>query len=244
MRKKNILAVIPARMKSSRFPGKPLADLCGKPMVIWVCQAAQQAKMIDKAIVATDSEEIVSVCKHHNFDVVLTSESHKTGTDRVAEVAKKVNADIYVNVQGDEPLIEPETIDKTVSALIEDNRFEIVNLYTKITNPSDINDINVPKVVLGSDSRAVFFSRLPIPFQKKKVSMDFYRQVCVYVFTKNALSTFSKLNQGPAEKAEEIELLRFLEHGMPIKMIETNTRSFGVDTPGDLERVSKIIREG
>ena len=243
MNKEKILAVIPARMKSSRFPGKPLADLCGKPMVIWVCQAAQQAKMIDKAIVATDSEEIVSVCKHHNFDVVLTSESHKTGTDRVAEVAKKVNADIYVNVQGDEPLIEPETIDKAVITLMGDRNFEVVNLCAQIENHADLVDATVPKVAIGPGQKAIFFSRSPIPYPKNPNSIAFYRQVCIYVFTKKSLSAFSKLKQGPLEIAEEIELLRFLENGIPIKMAEVKTRSFGIDTPSDLKRALKVIKE-
>lgn len=244
MDKKNILAVIPARMSSSRFPGKPLADLCGKPTIIWVCEAAQKASMVNEVVVATDTEEIAEVCAKRHFDVVMTRKDHKTGTDRVAEVAKKRNADIYVNIQGDEPLIEPETIDKAVSQLIETRDFEVVNLCAKIENPEDLVDATVPKVAVGPERRAIFFSRSPIPYPKNPNLITFYRQVCVYVFTKNALQIFSKLKQGPLETAEEIELLRFLENGIPIKMAEVKTRSFGIDTPSDLKEAIRVIKEG
>lgn len=244
MDKKNILAVIPARMNSSRFPGKPLADLLGKPMIIWVCEAAQKASMVDGVVVATDTEEIAEVCAKRHFDVVMTCKDHKTGTDRVAEVAKKRKANIYVNIQGDEPLIEPETIDKAVSQLIEARDFEVVNLCAKIENPEDLVDATVPKVAVGPERRAIFFSRSPIPYPKNPNLITFYRQVCVYVFTKNALQIFSKLKQGPLETAEEIELLRFLENGIPIKMTEVKTRSFGIDTPSDLKEAIRVMKEG
>jgi len=243
MKNKRILAVIPARMKSSRFPGKPLADLCGKPMIIWVCEAVSKSTLVDKVIVATDSEEIANLCKQHNFYAVITSQDHKTGTDRVAEVARKERADIYVNIQGDEPLIEPQAIDKAISAIIKDNDFEVVNLCTEILDLSDLNNVNVPKVVMGVNNRAIFFSRSPIPYLKSKERIKFYRQICVYVFTEKALMSFSEFKQGPAEKAEEIEILRFLEYGIPVKMVEIKTRSFGIDTPPDLVKANKIIKE-
>lgn len=244
MDKKNVLAVIPARMGSSRFPGKPLADLAGKPMVIRVCEAAQRASLVNKVIIATDTKEIADVCKKHHFNVLLTRQDHNTGTDRVAEVAARENADIYVNVQGDEPLIEPETIDKAISGFIQAKGFEIANLCAKIENPSDLICSTVPKVAVGNENRAVFFSRSPIPYPKNPNFITFYRQVCVYVFTKNSLQTFSKLKQGPLEAAEEIELLRFLENGIPIKMLEVNTRSFGIDTPADLKKAIRILEGG
>lgn len=240
---KRVLGVIPARMKSTRFPGKPLVSFFGKPMVVWVCEAAKKARTIDKVVVATDDKKIAKVCEKYHFEAVLTRSEHKTGTDRVAELAEKRKADIYVNIQSDEPLIESETIDQTVHALIEDSHFEIVNLYTKIVNKADLNNINIPKVVVGQDNRAIFFSRLPIPYLKSKVSVDFYRQVCVYAFKRSALRNFSKLEQGMSEKAEEIEILRFLEHGLPVKMVEVKTRSFGIDTPEDLERAEITLKE-
>lgn len=243
MSKKRVLAIIPARMKSSRFPGKPLADLCGKPMVIWACEAAKKSSLIKEVVVATDNKEIAQVCANYRIEAVMTRGDHLTGTDRVAEVAAKRQADIYVNVQGDEPLIEPETIDKAISGLIEDKDFEIVNLCAKIENPSDLVDVTVPKVALGSKQKAIFFSRSPIPYPKNPNFITFYRQVCVYVFTKNSLKTFSKSKQGPLEIAEEIELLRFLEQGIPIKMVEVKTRSFGIDTPSDLKRAIRVIKE-
>lgn len=240
--KRNILGVIPARMKSSRFPGKPLADLCGLPMIIRVCKAVQRSKLITRVAVATDNKEISDICKKHGFDAVMTSENHKTGTDRLAEVVKNRSADIYINIQGDEPLIEPQTIDTAISALLDDAEFEVVNLCTEIDDPADLNSPNVPKVVFGQDNGAVFLSRLPIPYRKSGKPIKFYRQVCVYAFRKKALKAFSELKQGPAEQAEEIELLRFLEHGIPVKMVEVKTRSFGIDTPADLEKAAKILK--
>ena len=243
MKKKNILAVIPARMKSTRFPGKPLADLCGKPMVVWAAQAAQKSKLISNVVVATDDKEIACVCAHYNIPAILTSKKHATGTDRIAEVSRKINADIYVNVQGDEPLLEPQTIDKAIKGLLKENAVEVVNLCSKITNQADVIDATVPKVAVGPNNRALFFSRCPIPYPKNPAAVCYFRQVCVYVFTKKSLKSFAALPQGPLEKAEEIELLRFLEHGMPIKMVTVSTRSFGIDTPADLARARKIIEE-
>ena len=212
-------------------------------MVIWACEAAKKSSIINEVVVTTDSEEIVKVCNRYQIEAVMTREDHLTGTDRLAEVAAKRNADIYVNVQGDEPLIEPETIDKAVNTLLEDRSFEVVNLCAKIENYTDLVDVTVPKVAVGPGQKAIFFSRSPIPYPKNPNSIIYFRQVCIYVFTKKSLITFSKLRQGPLETAEEIELLRFLEHGIPIKMAEVKTRSFGIDTPADLKRAFRVIKE-
>jgi len=242
MKKKNILAVIPARMKSSRFPGKPLADLCGKPMVVWASLAAQKSELISEVVVATDSKEIADACRRYRIESVLTREDHATGTDRLAEVASLRNADIYVNVQGDEPLIEPSTIDAAIYGLLKNRGYEVVNLCAKITNHADLINATVPKVALGPDKQAVFFSRCPIPYPKNPKEAAYYRQVCVYVFTKKSLMNFSSFKQGPLERAEEIELLRFLEYGMPIKMVEVKTRSFGIDMPADLKKAVALLK--
>lgn len=238
-----VLGVIPARMKSSRFPGKPLADIHGKPMVAWVYQAARQAATLTEVVVATDSGEIIDVCQKLNIPSVLTSQEHKCGTDRVAEVASKIKADIYVNIQGDEPLIEPQVIDEAVKALRKKEGYEVINLCMKIDLLTDLVDVNVPKVVKGPEGRAIMLSRSVVPYPKNPERALYFRQVCVYAFTPNSLKCFAELAQGPIEATEEIELLRFLEYGISVKMVEVQTRSFGVDTPADLVRARKELAQ-
>jgi len=235
----NILGVIPARMKSSRFPGKPLADIHGRPMVARVYDAARTAERLTDVVVATDSSEIADACGALDVPFVMTDTGHPTGTDRVAEVANKIPADLYVNIQGDEPLIEGGIIDAAVLGLIEDDQFRVVNLCMEIFSPTDLVDASVPKVVKGADGRAVFLSRATVPYPKNPNNTRYFRQVCVYAFRPDALERFSQLVPGPIESAEEIELLRFIEYGVPVRMIEVSTRSFGVDTPADLERTRK-----
>jgi 3-deoxy-manno-octulosonate cytidylyltransferase (CMP-KDO synthetase) len=238
-----VLGVIPARMKSSRFPGKPLADIHGKPMVAWVYEAARQAATLTEVVVATDSGEIVEACQKLHIPSVLTSPEHKCGTDRVAEVAAKIKADIYVNIQGDEPLIEPQVIDAAVKALRNAEGYEVVNLCMKIDRLTDLVDVNVPKVVKGPDGRAIMLSRSVVPYPKNPEGALYFRQVCVYAFTPKSLKAFAELAQGPLEAAEEIELLRFLEYGIPVKMLEVQSRSFGVDTLSDLVRARKELEQ-
>ena len=231
-----VIGVIPARMKSSRFPGKPLADIKGRPMVARVYEAALKAASLTEAVVATDSPEIVDACERLHIPVQMTDEGHRTGTDRVAEVAAAMHADIYVNIQGDEPLIEAEVIDAAVRGLQSDEYYKVVNLCMRIQLLSDLVDATVPKVVKGPDGRGIFLSRAPVPHPKNPAAAAYFRQVCVYAFRPEALQEFARLEQGPVEAAEEIELLRFIEYGIPVRFIEVETRSFGVDTPADLER--------
>jgi len=240
MKDSKIMGVIPARMKSSRFPGKPLADIKDRPMVARVYEAAQQTKTLTEVLVATDSPEIADACRNLDIPTVMTDENHLTGTDRVAEVATKIKADIYVNIQGDEPLIEPEVIDMAVNGLKADNYYQVVNLCMKIDRLTDLVDVTVPKVVKGPGGRAVFLSRAVIPYPKSSDNAEYFRQVCVYGFRPEALRQFAELKPGPIEATEDIELLRFIEHGIPVRMIEVQTRSFGVDTPSDLKRARKM----
>jgi len=235
-----ILGVIPARMKSSRFPGKPLADIKGRPMVARVYDAAKKSRTLTDVLIATDSKEIVEACTGLGIPTMMTQSDHKTGTDRVAEVATQINARVYVNIQGDEPLIEPEVIDVAVNGLLSDDKYEVVNLCMEIHRLSDLADATVPKVVKGPGGRAVFLSRAVIPYPKNPDEARYYRQVCVYAFRPEALLGFSLMKPGPVEASEDIELLRFLEHGIPVRMIEVETRSFGVDTPADLERARRM----
>jgi len=243
MKSKYTLGVIPARMKSSRFPGKPLADIHGKPMVIRVYEASKKASSLDDVVVATDSPEIEAVCKQYNAKVEMTRGDHSTGTDRIAEIAQKIEADIYVNIQGDEPLIEPETVSIPAETLKEEDSYEVVNLCAEIDKPSDLVDATVPKVVKTDKGKAIFLSRAAVPYPKNPGECKFYRQVCVYAFSRKSLLLFSELPQGNVEKAEEIELLRFIANDIPVKMVEVKTRSFGVDTPADLERAKKEFKE-
>jgi len=231
-----VLGVIPARMKSSRFPGKPLADIKGRPMVARVYDAARRAAELTEVVVATDSSEIVEACGNLNIPTVMTDGNHRTGTDRVAEVATRIEAGMYVNIQGDEPLIEPEVIDAAVKGLKSDDYYQVVNLCMAIDRMTDLADATVPKVVKGPGGRAVFLSRAVIPYPKNPAFTDYFRQVCVYAFRPEALQSFAELDPGPIEASEDIELLRFIEYGVPVRMIEVVTRSFGVDTPADLER--------
>jgi 3-deoxy-manno-octulosonate cytidylyltransferase (CMP-KDO synthetase) len=227
-------------MKSSRFPGKPLADIHGRPMVARVYDAAQLATTLTGVVVATDSLEIVKACRDLDIPTVMTDTNHRTGTDRVAEVATKIASDVYVNIQGDEPLIEPEVIDEAVNGLQSESRYQVVNLCMAIDRLTDLVDVTVPKVVKGPEGQAVFLSRAVVPYPKTPDAAHYYRQVCVYAFRPEALRLFAELEPGPIEAAEDIELLRFIEHGIPVRMIEVRTHSFGVDTPADLERARRM----
>ncbi|MFC2025028.1 3-deoxy-manno-octulosonate cytidylyltransferase [Chloroflexota bacterium] len=239
-----IIGVIPARYKSSRFPGKPLADICGKPMIWWVYQQAIQVPEFEKVYVATDDERIEAECKNLGIDVVMTSDKPPTGTDRAGEVAEQIKADIYVNIQGDEPLLQPDTIRKAIIPFESNTRpISVTNLMTEIKRMTDISDSTVPKVVVNSKNEAVFLSRLPVPYPKGTSDVRYFKQVCVYGFTSDALRSFCEWPKGSLEKAEDIELLRFIENRMIVQMVEVEQDTVAVDTPADLETVRKIIED-
>jgi len=240
-----IIGVIPARFKSTRFPGKPLADICGKPMVWWVYHRASQVKLFDRLYVATDDDRIKEVCKKFNIEVMMTSSQHPTGTDRVAEVARKIKADLYVNIQGDEPLMSPQNIEAAIKPFLENKKgMGVTNLMAKVTRLSDLLDTTVPKVVVNNNKEAIFLSRLPVPYPKDtRTDVIYYKQICVYGFLPWALEKFSVLPQGFCERVEQIELLRFIENHIVVKMVEVEEDTIAVDTPSDLERVRRIISE-
>ena len=241
-----IVAVIPARYKSTRFPGKPLADICGKPMIWWVYQQAKKVEDFNEVYVATDSTEIEDVCKKFDMNCIITSPDHPTGTDRVGEVAEKVSADLYVNIQGDEPLIEPETIQAAIKPFYSDPSLQISNLITKIKNPVDTVNATVPKVLTNKDGIGIYLTRAFAPYPKGSIEFDYFKQVCVYGFRPQALKFFcdygKKNGKARLEKIEDIEILRFIENGYKVKFIEVNSDSIAVDTPKDLERVRKFIQ--
>lgn len=238
-----IIGVVPARYKSSRFPGKALSDIHGKPMVWWVYRAAKKVTEFQEVYVATDDDRIYAACEKLSIKAVMTSEAHPTGTDRIGEVARKIKADLYVNIQGDEPLLEPSTIKRVIAPFVnKDTDFCATNLMTEIKKMTELLNVNVPKVVTNKDRNAVFLSRLPIPYPKSASRTRYFKQVCVYAFTPKALMDFCSFERGPLESSEDIELLRFIEHNMKVRMVEVEQEPIGVDTPDDLERVRAILK--
>lgn len=242
-----IIGIIPARYKSSRFEGKPLADICGKPMIWWVYSKAVQVVEFSAVYVATDDVRIQQVCREYEINVIMTSEEHKTGTDRIAEVAEKVEADLYVNIQGDEPLIEPDTIKQAILPFYDQKDLQVSNLMTRINDPIDVVNCTVPKVITNANNVGVFLSRCPVPYPKGKLEYAYYKQVCVYGFKPEALKFYSdygkKYGKAKIESIEDIEILRFIENGYKVQYVEVESDTVAVDTEKDLEKVRKIVEK-
>lgn len=240
-----IIAVIPARYESSRFPGKPLADICGKPMIWWVYNQCKKVEEIDDVYVATDSDIIFNECTSLGMNVIMTSDKHKTGTDRVGEVAEKMEADLIVNVQGDEPLLEPDTIRSAILPFYENPDLQITNLMTKIKDPVDVVNFTVPKVITNKDGIGVYLTRATAPYPKGSIGYSYYKQVCVYGFKPEALRFFceygKKYGKAKAEEVEDIEILRFIENGYKVQYIEVESGTVAVDTPNDLIKVRSLV---
>jgi len=240
-----VLGVIPARYKSSRFEGKPLADILGKPMIQHVYERAIRARSFDLIVVATDDERIYEAVKKFGGEVVMTSPDCPTGTHRVAEVAKDVECEIVANIQGDEPLLEPEMLDSIVQPLLEDPSIPVCTLVQRITNEEDFRNPNVVKVIVDRQGFAMYFSRAPIPGNKDlswNPEAPMFRHIGLYAYRKEALMWFVKTPPAPFESAEGLEQLRFLEHGFKIKVVETEHTTIGVDTPADLEKVIRRLK--
>lgn len=239
-----VIAVIPARYASSRFPGKPLADILGKPMIWWVYNQISKAKGISEIIVATDDVRIEQICKKHNMKVMMTKNNHATSTERVYEIAQNVPADLFVVVNGDEPLLDPkviETIIPTKETTLP--KFYVSNIMTEITNSPEVLDFTNIKVVVDSDSYAMYFSRSPIPYPKASLNYKYFKHVGVLIYSLSALEFFSKTPKGKVEKIEDINEIRFIENGKKIKMVSFPTHSLSVDTPKDLEKVIEILKK-
>ncbi|MFZ3129530.1 MAG: 3-deoxy-manno-octulosonate cytidylyltransferase [Desulfosporosinus sp.] len=232
-----IIGVIPARYKSSRFLGKPLADICGKPMIWWVYQQAIKVKEFDAVYVATDDEKIKAACEEHAVNVIMTSDEHETGTDRIGEVARKIPADLIVNIQGDEPMIEPETILEAIKPFFTNLDLQVSNLMTAIKDPVDVVNFTVPKVITNRDGIGIYLTRSAAPYPKGSIDYCYYKQVCVYGFKPEALQFYCESPRGKIESIEDIEILRFIESGYRVQFIEVNSDTVAVDTPKDLEKV-------
>ena len=241
-----VLAVIPARYASTRLHAKPLADINGKPMIQWVYERAKAVRGLSGVYVATDDERIASVVRGFGGKVVMTSTEITSGTDRVAAVADEVSADIYVNIQGDEPLIEPSAIEKAIE-LVSSGRFTMGTVMSPMKEISELSNQAVVKVVADKNGRAIYFSRHPIPYSRGPVpaggeSFACSRHIGLYVYTKETLMRIRKLAPSPLELAEVLEQLRALEDGIAIGITEVNFTSIGVDTAEDLERVRGILK--
>jgi len=237
-----VLGVIPARWASTRFPGKSLKEIAGKAMIHWVWDQTIKAKSITDVVIATDDERIVDYCRAHDLDVVMTADTHPTGSDRLAEVAQKIEADVYVNVQGDEPLIEPETIDAVTECLLGamDRGIELSTGYIEKASEAQLNDPSVVHLVPSMDGCVITFSRLPVPYPMAE-TMQRTVHVGLYAFTRKALQLFAELERGPVERAESIEVMRYLEHGYRVACVTVAPGSIGVDTPEDLAKVEAIL---
>jgi len=239
------IAIIPARFDSTRFPGKPLAKISQKPMIQHVYERVSQARCVSDVIVATDDFRILDAVKAFGGKVCMTSENHRSGTDRVAEVAGKSNAEIIVNVQGDEPLIDPGCIDAAVAPFYSDPELMISTLKSLEGAGEDLCNPNVVKVVTDQQGYALYFSRSPIPFHQSNSSNfaaePFFKHIGLYVYRKRFLELLPGLNPSSLEKAEGLEQLRFLENGYKIKVVNYDYQSRAVDTPEDLERLNEFL---
>ncbi|MFI3227798.1 MAG: 3-deoxy-manno-octulosonate cytidylyltransferase [Clostridia bacterium] len=237
-----VIGVIPARYKSSRFPGKPLADICGKPMIWWVYQQCLKVSQLDELYIATDDEKIKNICAGYDMNVIMTSDSHKTGSDRVGEVASKVQGDLFINIQGDEPVIDPDEI-KEVIDIFEDSRVYFGSLRKRISDQEEISAQSTVKVVVDKNEDALYFSRNIIPSNiKDGVLANTYRHVGIYAYKKEFLSKFVNMPQTELELGEGIEPLRAMENGYKIRVKETQFDSIGVDFPEHIKLVEDIIR--
>lgn len=248
-----VTAIIPARFASTRFAGKPLADILGKPMVQHVYERAAQAALVSDVIIATDDERIAAVVHAFGGKVQMTSKEHETGTDRLAEVAARLDSELIVNVQGDEPMIDPAMIDAAIRPLLDDASIEMGTLKSRITRREDYLNPNVVKVVTDGRGFALYFSRSPLPYFRdladRLADRDFsgggvlsYKHVGLYVYRRDFLLRYSRMPQTPLEHGEKLEQLRALENGHRIVVVETEFESIGVDTPEDLEKVIKRLK--
>ncbi len=233
-----VIGIIPARLKSNRLPEKPLKIIDGLPMIVHVYKRAKMCMDLDGLYVATDSQRIKEVMEEHGGKVIMTSEEHATGTDRIAEAVSDIDCDLVVNIQGDEPLVRPEHISSAIKAL-EDQTVQVSCLSTNSTNKDDKNEI---KVVFDKKSNVMYYSRTDIPSDKRVEVKSHYKQYCIYCFRKNFLKKFTEMEQSPLEKIEYVELLRAIENGFVVRNVNVNSNSKAVDTEEDLAEVERLMK--
>lgn len=241
----DVIGVIPARYSSTRFEGKVLAKILGKPMIQLVYERAKQARLLDDIIIACDHELVVNAAREFGAKAVLTSKGHACGTDRISEVINPLDVKIVINIQGDEPLIHPTMIDSVAAALLDDKSINMATLMKKIDDPRLVSDPNVVKVVVDKNNFALYFSRAAIPYLAHSAEIKepvYYKHIGLYGYTKDFLFTYKNLPVSGLEKTECLEQLRVLEEGFRIKVIETKFDTVGVDTPEDLEKVEAYLK--
>ena len=241
-----VVVVIPARYGSTRLPGKPLVMLAGKSMIQRVYERAKMAKTASRVIVATDDQRIVKAVEGFGGEARMTRSDHRTGTERIAEVAAREDGEVFVNAQGDEPLLDPEAVDTAVHSLLEEQQASIGTVATPIKTPADIMDPNVVKVVTDFDANAIYFSRAPIPWVRDsagKIQVRHMKHLGLYVFQREALLEYPTLPQGELERIEQLEQLRWLENGWKIRVAEVAHDAVSVDVPEDVARVEKLLKK-
>ena len=246
----NILALIPARMGSSRFPGKPLAKILGKPMIGHVYDRVKQCDLLTKTVVATCDDEIKQYIESIGGEAVMTTDRHERASDRCAEALgylekqDSLQYDIVVMVQGDEPMTHPEMISEAVTPMLDDPEILVTNLLGDIKTAEEFEDRNCIKVVCAQQSNALYFSREPVPTRSKTIDIPMKKQVCVIPFTRKFLLEYTEMSPTPLEIAESVDMMRVLEHGLKVKMVQTTYHTYPVDTENDLKRVEEIMRAG
>lgn len=246
--KPRVVAVIPARYASTRYPGKVIAPVLGHPLVYHTWLRACGASLVDRVIVATDSPEVAAALAPYDLEVALTRDDHATGTDRIAEVVADIEADIIVNVQGDEPAIDPSAIDAAIQPLIDDPALNMSTARRRIVDPKTISDPNVVKVVCDARGHALYFSRLPVPYIRDAADRAapppcYWQHIGLYVYRRDFLLNYAALPQTPLERLEKLEQLRALENGHAIAVVETEYEVIGVDVPADLADVSVLLQQ-
>ena len=241
------IIIIPARLKSTRLPNKLLLDLGGKSIIQRVYEQCLKVKNIDDVYIAVDDEQLLTHCNNFTKNTILTSKDHQSGTDRIADAAQKIDCDVIVNVQGDEPFINPELISEICNCFIEDSSVVMSSAMCPLSLIADITDTNNVKVITDVNKNAIYFSRLPIPFHRDQTinpnTQSYYKHIGLYGYTKDFLLTLSKLPLTPYEQAEKLEQLRVLENGYNIQMVTTNDNAIGIDTIEDYNKAKSLLNK-
>ena len=238
-----VVAMIPARFEASRFPGKLMKDLAGKTVILRTYEATKNSNLFDDVYVVTDSDLIFDEIISNGGKAIKSKKEHQSGSDRIAEAVENLDIDIVINVQGDEPFTQTEPLSKLLQVFKDDvaNEVDIASLYIRMHDEDEINNPNNVKVVCDEQNYAMYFSRSPIPYPREKLEAIYYKHIGIYAFRKEALLKFTKLPINKLEAAEKLENLRFLAHGLRVKMVETNKLAIGIDTPEDLEKAKRLF---
>ena len=243
----DVIGVIPARYSSTRFEGKVLADILGKPMIQHVWERARESKVLDDLIIACDDDKVAEVAKNFGAKVIMTSKGHTCGTDRISEVINPLEVKVVINIQADEPLIHPTMIDDVARSLLGDPSISMATVMKKIDNPTIAKDQNIVKVIVDKNNFALYFSRAPIPFyasNSEEATPVYYKHIGLYGYTKDFLFIYKNMPVSRLEKIERLEQLRVLEEGFRIKVIETKYDTIGIDSPEDLNKLKSFLSPG